>query len=82
VSPDLIAGDVDEGYGKVADVFSRNMTRGQEVGVGTIRVRWCRPEFREGIAGAIIVYVHCPVGGNRRAESGVGGGFGAGAGID
>jgi len=32
VSPDLIAGDVDEGYGKVADVFRRNMTIGQEVG--------------------------------------------------
>ena len=32
VSPDLIAGDVDEGYGKVADVFRRNMTSGQEVG--------------------------------------------------
>jgi hypothetical protein len=32
VSPDLIAGDVDERYGKVADVFRRNMTSGQEVG--------------------------------------------------
>ena len=32
VSPDLIAGDVDEGYGKVADVFRDNMTSGQEVG--------------------------------------------------
>src|SRR6476660_9842309 len=32
VSPDLIAGDVDEGYGKVADVFRRNLTSGQEVG--------------------------------------------------
>ena len=32
VSPDLIAGDVDEGYGKVADVFRRKMTIGQEVG--------------------------------------------------
>ena len=31
VSPDLIAGDVDEGYGKVADVFRRNLTSGQEV---------------------------------------------------
>ncbi len=32
VSPDLIGGDVDEGYGKVADVFRRNVTSGQEVG--------------------------------------------------
>jgi CubicO group peptidase (beta-lactamase class C family) len=32
VSSDLIGGDVDEGYGKVADVFRRNMSSGQEVG--------------------------------------------------
>ena len=32
VSPDLIGGDVDEGYGKVADVFRRNMLSGHEVG--------------------------------------------------
>jgi CubicO group peptidase (beta-lactamase class C family) len=32
VSPELIGGDVDEGYGKVADVFRRNMLSGQEVG--------------------------------------------------
>jgi CubicO group peptidase (beta-lactamase class C family) len=32
VSPDLIGGDVDEGYGNVADVFRRNMTGGQEIG--------------------------------------------------
>ena len=32
VSPDLVYGDVDEGYGKVADVFRRNMASGQEVG--------------------------------------------------
>ena len=32
VSPGLIGGDVDEGYGKVADVFRRNMVSGQEVG--------------------------------------------------
>ncbi|MFE3188517.1 serine hydrolase domain-containing protein [Nocardia sp. NPDC059240] len=31
-SPDTIGGDVDEGYGKVADVFRRNLTGGQEVG--------------------------------------------------
>ncbi len=32
VSPDLIGGDVDEGYGKVADVFRRNMVSGQRSG--------------------------------------------------
>ncbi len=32
VSPELVAGDVDEGYGKLADVFRRNMTSGQEIG--------------------------------------------------
>ena len=32
VSPSLIGGDVDEGYGKVADVFRRNMVSGREVG--------------------------------------------------
>ena len=32
VSPDLIGGDVDEGYGKVVDVFRRNLGSGQEVG--------------------------------------------------
>ena len=32
VSPGSIAGDVDEGYGKLADAFRRNMTSGQEIG--------------------------------------------------
>jgi CubicO group peptidase (beta-lactamase class C family) len=32
VPPDLIGGEVDEGYGKVADVFRRNFSSGQEVG--------------------------------------------------
>ena len=32
VLPDLMGGDVDEGYGKVADVFRRNLSSGQEVG--------------------------------------------------
>ncbi len=32
ISPDLMTGDVDEGYGKVADVFRRNLSSGQEVG--------------------------------------------------
>lgn len=32
VPPDLIGGGVDQGYGKVADVFRRNMASGHEVG--------------------------------------------------
>ncbi|HVQ52209.1 MAG TPA: serine hydrolase domain-containing protein [Mycobacterium sp.] len=32
ISPDLIGGDVDEGYGKVADAFRRNLDSGTEVG--------------------------------------------------
>ena len=32
VPQNLIAGDADEGYGKMADVFRRNMTSGQEIG--------------------------------------------------
>ena len=32
VSPDLVGGDVDEGYGKVADAFRANFASGQEVG--------------------------------------------------
>ncbi len=32
ISPDLIGGDVDEGYGKVADAFRRNLNSGTEVG--------------------------------------------------
>jgi CubicO group peptidase (beta-lactamase class C family) len=32
ISPDLIGGDVDAGYGKVADAFRRNLSSGQEIG--------------------------------------------------
>jgi CubicO group peptidase (beta-lactamase class C family) len=32
IPPDLMAGDVDEGYGKVADAFRRNLASGTEVG--------------------------------------------------
>lgn len=32
VSPDLIGGDVEEGYGKVADAFRANFARGREIG--------------------------------------------------
>ena len=39
VSPDLIGGDVDEGYGKVVDFFRRSLSSGQDVGtaVGVYR---------------------------------------------
>ena len=32
ISPDLVGGGVDDGYGKVADVFRRNLSSGKEVG--------------------------------------------------
>jgi len=32
IPPDLMAGDVDEGYGAVADAFRRNLSSGDEVG--------------------------------------------------
>src|SRR5882757_9336184 len=32
VTPPLVGGDVDEGYGRMADVFRRNLTSGNEVG--------------------------------------------------
>ncbi len=32
VPPDLIGGGVDEGFGKVADVFRRNLSSGREIG--------------------------------------------------
>src|ERR1700754_4844707 len=32
IPPDLMAGDVDEGYGAVADAFRRNLTSGREIG--------------------------------------------------
>jgi CubicO group peptidase (beta-lactamase class C family) len=32
ISTDVINGDVDEGYGKVADAFRRNLSSGQEIG--------------------------------------------------
>jgi CubicO group peptidase (beta-lactamase class C family) len=32
ISPDLIGGDVDDGYGKVADAFRRNLSSGEEIG--------------------------------------------------
>ncbi|WP_445160661.1 serine hydrolase domain-containing protein [Mycobacterium sp. Dal123C01] len=32
IPPDLIGGDVDEGYGKVADAFRRNLSSGREIG--------------------------------------------------
>jgi CubicO group peptidase (beta-lactamase class C family) len=32
ISPDLVGGDADEGYGKVADAFRRNLNSGRELG--------------------------------------------------
>jgi len=32
IPPDLVGGEVDEGYGKVADAFRRNLSSGGEVG--------------------------------------------------
>ena len=58
VSPDLISGDVDEGYGKVADVFRRNLASGQEVGAAVavyrdgVKVVDLRGGFRNGITKA------------------------------
>ncbi|HEU4361934.1 MAG TPA: serine hydrolase domain-containing protein, partial [Mycobacterium sp.] len=39
VSPDLIGGDVDEGYGKVADAFRANFTGGREIGAAVAAYR-------------------------------------------
>ena len=39
VSPDLIGGDVDEGYGKVADAFRANFASGREVGAAIAAYR-------------------------------------------
>jgi len=56
-SSDLIGGDVDEGYGKVADAFRSNMTSGQEVGAAVAVYRDGRKVvdlwggFRNGITG-------------------------------
>jgi CubicO group peptidase (beta-lactamase class C family) len=58
VSPDLIGGDVDEGYGKVADVFRRNFSSGREVGAAVAVYRDGRKVvdlwggFRNGITQA------------------------------
>jgi CubicO group peptidase (beta-lactamase class C family) len=58
VSSDLIGGGVDEGYGKVADVFGRNMSSGQEVGAAVAVYRDGRKVvdlwggFRNGITEA------------------------------
>ncbi len=39
MSPDLIGGDVDEGYGKVADAFRRNLSSGREIGAAVAAYR-------------------------------------------
>lgn len=57
-SRDLIGGDVDEGYGKVADAFRRNLTSGQDVGAAVAVYRDGRKVvdlwggFRNGITQA------------------------------
>lgn len=58
VPPDRMAGDVDEGYGKVADVFRRNLTSGREIGAAVAVYRDGRKVvdlwggFRNGITKA------------------------------
>jgi CubicO group peptidase (beta-lactamase class C family) len=55
-SPDLIGGDADEGYGKMADAFRRNFRSGKEVGAAVAVYRDGRKVvdlwggFRNGIA--------------------------------
>jgi CubicO group peptidase (beta-lactamase class C family) len=43
VPPDLVCGDVDEGYGAVADAFRRNFARGEEIGAACAIYRDGRP---------------------------------------
>ncbi len=58
VPPDLMAGDVEEGYGKVADVFRRNLGSGQEIGAAVavyrdgVKVVDLWSGFRDGITKA------------------------------
>jgi len=58
VSPDLIGGDVDEGYGKVADAFRANFASGREVGAAMavyrngVKVVDLWGGYRDGIAKA------------------------------
>jgi CubicO group peptidase (beta-lactamase class C family) len=58
VSPELIGGDVDEGYGKVADSFRANFASGREVGAAVavyrngVKVVDLWGGYRDGIAKA------------------------------
>ncbi|MGB8793242.1 MAG: serine hydrolase domain-containing protein, partial [Mycobacterium sp.] len=58
VSPDLVGGDVDEGYGKVADAFRANFVSGREVGAAIavyrngVKVVDLWGGYRDGIAKA------------------------------
>lgn len=58
VPPDLIAGEVDEGFGKVADVFRRTMSSGREIGAavsvyrGGVKVVDLWGGYRDGVSGA------------------------------
>jgi CubicO group peptidase (beta-lactamase class C family) len=57
-SPDLVGGDVDDGYGKVADAFRRNLSSGKEVGAALAVYRDGRKVvdlwggLRDGMTGA------------------------------
>ncbi len=46
VSPDLIGGDVDEGYGKVADAFRANFACRREVGAAGADTATASPRHR------------------------------------
>jgi CubicO group peptidase (beta-lactamase class C family) len=56
VSPDLVGGDVDEGYGRVADAFRANFASGREVGAAVavyrngVKVVDLWGGYRDGIA--------------------------------
>lgn len=61
VSADLIDGDVDEGYGKIADVFRANFAGGREAGAAVsvyrdgVKVADHWPEFAQAGRGEITV---------------------------
>jgi hypothetical protein len=67
-SPGAIAGAVDEGYGKLADAFRRNVSSGQEVGAAVavyrdgVKVVDLWGGYRNGTAAAAAGVVVSPVG--------------------
>lgn len=52
VPQNLIAGDADEGYGQIADVFRRTMTSGQEIGAAVAVTAMARRLSTCGVATA------------------------------